>query len=246
MPPTMPLTMPWTEDSHAGSLLSQVRDVPLAHLVRDEILASILRGEFSPGERITEPTIASRLGVSRVPVREALRDLEHMGLVESKKHAGVLVRQLSTRETRDLYQLRSVLDAFAGREAAAKADPALLALLEQRLAGMDAAVQARDVMAYYESNLHFHWDIIHASGNREICGIYRGVVQKLHMARLRNLSTDVGILNSIKEHHAIVDAIRNKRADICEALMASHVKAAGERLHKILFEGEKHEEKTGP
>src|SRR5690349_15357309 len=81
----MPLTMPWTEDSPAGTLLSQVRDVPLAHLVRDEILASILRGEFSPGERITEPTIASRLGVSRVPVREALRDLEHMGLVESKK-----------------------------------------------------------------------------------------------------------------------------------------------------------------
>jgi DNA-binding GntR family transcriptional regulator len=102
------------------------------------------------------------------------------------------------------------------------------------------------VMAYYEANLHFHWDIIHASGNREICDIYRGVVQKLHMARLRNLSTDVGILNSIKEHHAIVDAIQNKRADICEALMASHVKAAGERLQKILFEGDKHEEKTSP
>lgn len=240
----MSLLMPWIKSSTNDSLLSQIRDVPLAHVVRDEILASILRGEFRPGERITEPTIASRLGVSRVPVRDALRDLEHMGLVESKKHAGVLVRQLSTQETRDLYQLRSVLDAFAGRLAAAAADPALIGMLEQQLASMDAAVLARDVMAYYEANLHFHWDLINASGNREICHIYRGLVQKLHMARLRNLSTDVGILNSIKEHHAIVDAIKRKRADICEELMSSHVKAAGERLQKILFEGDKHEKKT--
>jgi len=239
----MTLHMPWAT-SAPESLLTQVRDVPLAHLVRDEILACILRGEFKPGERITEPTIASRLGVSRVPVREALRDLENMGLVESRKHAGVLVRQLSAEETRELYELRSVLDAFAGRVAASASDPGLISLLEQRLAAMDAAVLARDVIAYYEANLHFHWHIIDACGNSQIRDIYRGLVQKLHMVRLRNLSTDLGMLNSIKEHHAIVDAIRKGHADACEKLMANHVEAAGERLKQITNEGDKDGKKT--
>jgi DNA-binding GntR family transcriptional regulator len=239
----MALVIPWTQSGSAENMLSHIRDVPLGRVIRDEVLAAILRGDFKPGDRITEPMIASRLGVSRVPVREALRDLEAMGLLESRKHAGVLVRQLSAKETADLYELRSVLDAFAGRIAATKADPALVAVLEQRLATMEAATQGKDLMAYYEANVHFHWDIIQACGNSQIIETYRGAVQKLHMARLKNLSTDVGILNSLTEHHAMVNAIRNGQADLCEKLMASHVRAAAKRLEKILFGGDNHEEK---
>lgn len=238
----MALVMPWVKADAEENLLQQIRDVSLARVIRDEILALILRGELAPGSRITEPMIASRLGVSRVPVREALRDLESTGLVESRKHTGTFVRQLSPKETADLYELRSVLDAFAGRAAAVKGDPALIAVLEQRLRAMERAAEAKDVMTYYETNLHFHWDIIDASGNDQVREVYRGVVQKLHLARLKNLSTDVGMLNSIREHHAIVDAIRGKQPDECEALMANHVKAAGERLSTLMFKGDKNEE----
>jgi DNA-binding GntR family transcriptional regulator len=239
----MALIMPWSKPASSGDILSHVRDIPLGNIIRDEVLAAILRGEFRPGDRITEPTIASRLGVSRVPVREALRELEAMGLLESRKHAGMLVRQLSPRETAELYELRSVLDAYAGRIAGASADPALVALLEKRLAAMEAAAQRKDLMAYYEANVHFHWDIMQACGNSQIIAIYQGAVQKLHLARLRNLSTDVGILNSLTEHHAMVDAIRAGQAELCAQLMANHVKAAGKRLEKILFGGDNDEEK---
>jgi DNA-binding GntR family transcriptional regulator len=235
----MSFVMPWVKaDPAAENLLQQIRNVPLARVIRDEILALILRGELAPGSRITEPMIASRLGVSRVPVREALRDLESTGLVESRKHTGAFVRQLSPKETADLYELRSVLDAFAGRVAAAKDDPTLVAVLEQRLQTMERAAEAKDVMAYYEANLHFHWDIIDASGNDQVREVYRSAVQKLHLARLKNLSTDVGMLSSIREHHAIVDAIRGKQPDACEALMANHVKAARERLSMLMFKGD--------
>ncbi len=239
----MALIMPWSKPAASESILSHVRDIPLRNIIRDEVLAAILRGEFRPGDRIPEPLIAGRLGVSRVPVREALRELEAMGLLESRKHAGMVVRQLYARETAELYELRSVLDAYAGRIAGASADPALVALLELRLAAMEAAAQRKDVMAYYEANVHFHWDIMQASGNSQIIAIYQGAVQKLHLARLRNLSTDVGILNSLSEHHAMVEAIRSGQAELCAQLMANHVKAAGKRLEKILFGGDDNEEK---
>ena len=239
----MALTMPWTTPGPSTAVLSHVRDIPLGNLIRDDVLAAILRGEFKPGDRITEPMIASRLGVSRVPVREALRELEAMGLLESRKHAGMLVRQLSTRETAELYELRSVIDAHAGRIAGSMSDPALVAALEQCLATMEAAAQRQDLMAYYEANVHFHWDIVQACGNSQIIAVYQRAVQKLHLARLTNLSTDVGILSSLMEHHAMVDAIREGQAEWCAQLMANHVKAAGERLEKILLGGDKHEEK---
>ena len=144
----MALIMPWTTPGPSTNLLSHVRDTSLGNLVRDEVLAAILRGEYEPGSRITEPMIARRLGVSRVPVREALRELEAMGLLESRKHAGMLVRQLSARETAELYELRSVIDAHAGRIAGSMADPALVAALERCLATMEAAAQRQDLMTY--------------------------------------------------------------------------------------------------
>ena len=77
-------------------------DTPLGKRVRDDVLARILAGELKPGQRINEPDVAARLGVSRVPVREALRELESSGLVASRNHAGVFVRELSAREVADL------------------------------------------------------------------------------------------------------------------------------------------------
>jgi DNA-binding GntR family transcriptional regulator len=230
----MPLVMPWLPLEEGADTLSQIRDVPLARLIREDVLASILRGDLVPGERITEPVIAARLGVSRVPVREALRDLESTGLVESRKHAGVFVRQLSAKETADLYQMRAVLDAFAGRAAATAHDQVLLDRLHARLIVMEQAAERKDVTRYYEANLNFHWDIISASGNQQICDVYRGLVQKLHVVRLKNLSSDIGMLESLREHHAIVEAIDGGDPQACAALMENHVKSAGVRLADMM------------
>lgn len=226
----MPFVMPWNTSAATGSQLTQIRDVPLAHIIRDQILASILRGDLVAGQRITEPLIATQLGVSRVPVREALRDLESTGLVESRKHFGVFVRHVSLQETAELYELRSILDASAGRAAATAASAVLVATLEERLEQMNRAAACKDVANYYEANLYFHWDIISAGGNQQLCEVYRGIVQRLHLARLKNLSSDVGMLESLREHHQIVAAIKAGDVRGCETLMENHVKSAGKRL----------------
>ncbi|WP_394792444.1 GntR family transcriptional regulator [Rhodoferax sp.] len=224
--------LPWFTESTADRL-SDVRDTSLSKLVRDDMLAQILQGVLQPGQRINEPDVASRLRVSRVPVREALRELESSGLVVARKHSGVFVRTLEAGDIRDLYQMRGLLDGFAGRCAAqlpAAERTTLVALLGKSIDTMLVAAGQHEVQRYYAENLHFHWAIVEAAGNRQLSDTYRGIVQKLHLSRLQNLAQDVGMQVSIAEHVEIVQALRNADATRCESLMAHHVGDAYQRL----------------
>lgn len=224
--------LPWLTEPPADRL-SDVRDTSLAKLVRDDMLGLILKGVLTPGQRINEPDVAARLGVSRVPVREALRELESSGLVVARKHAGVFVRQLAAPEIRDLYQLRALLDGFAGREAArcaADQKEALLTVLDQTIEAMKAATADQDVQRYYGENLRFHWAIVEATRNQSLIDTYRGIVQKLHLSRLKSLAHDFGMQASIAEHAAIVRALREGDPARCERLLAEHVSSAHGRL----------------
>lgn len=224
--------LPWLAEP-SPERFNEVRDTTLAQLVREDTLGLILKGVLTPGQRINEPDVAARLGVSRVPVREALRELESSGLVVARKHAGVFVRQLDAAEVGDLYQLRGLLDGFAGRRAALLPEPvkaALLTVLDAHVGAMTEAFHAQQVQCYYGENLRFHWAIVASVGNGSLTQTYRGIVQKLHLARLKNLSQDLGIQASITEHVEIVNALRRGDPSHCEALMARHVDAAYERL----------------
>lgn len=224
--------LPWLTESSADRF-NDVRDTSLAKLVRDDMLALILKGVLTPGQRINEPDVAARLGVSRVPVREALRELESSGLVVARKHSGVFVRQLDAPEIRDLYEMRGLLDGFAGRQAAQLPAPqkaALLAVLDDSVEAMKDAASRHEVQRYYGENLRFHWAIVEAAGNRSLTETYRSIVQKLHLSRLKNLSHDVGMQASIAEHVEIVQAVRDGDPQRCETLMAHHVGDAYERL----------------
>jgi len=228
----MTALLPWLTESSADRF-NDVRDTSLAKLVRDDMLALILKGVLTPGQRINEPDVASRLQVSRVPVREALRELESSGLVISRKHSGVFVRQLDATEIQDLYQMRGLLDGFAGRRVAQlpmEQRETLLVLLDTSVNVMQQAATQQDVQRYYAENLRFHWAMVEAAGNRQLSDSYRGIVQKLHLSRLKNLSQDVGMQVSIAEHEEIVQALRRADAVRCEALMARHVGDAYERL----------------
>lgn len=229
------MSFPWHAENPPEALAT-LRDVPLAKLVRDDVLGMILRGDLRPGQRINEPDVASRLGVSRVPVREALRELESTGLVAARKHAGVFVHEPDADEIRDLYELRAALDRLAGCRTAAlpaKARGVLADALAASIADMRAAAAAHEVQRYYASNLQFHWAIVEAAGNRAMADAYRGVVQKLHLSRLKNLSNEAHTRASIAEHVAIAAALRAGDAARCEAAMVRHVGDAYARFARL-------------
>lgn len=226
---------PWLDPSSgtASSRLQAVRDTSLAKLVRDDLLERILGGELRPGDRISEPEVGGRLAVSRVPVREALRELESSGLVVSRKHAGVFVREIEPAEVRDLYELRALYDGFAGARAAALDDAArhpLVSALDASVRAMKAAEKARTVHDYYAENLRFHWLIVEAASNQALLAAYQDVVQKLHLARLRNLSQGLGMRTSIQEHQAVAKAIGQGRSEEARSLLQQHVGDAWRRL----------------
>ena len=231
--------LPWLTPC-PSAVLPDVRETSLGKLVRDEVLGLILRGELVAGERINEPDVAALLRVSRVPVREALRELESSGLVTARKHAGVFVRVLDAREVADLYELRGVLDGFAGCKAAQLA-MAARRTLEKRLVGLMTEMgrnhKARDVQAYYANNLQFHWAFVEAAHNEQFAQTYRGLVQRLHLSRLQNLSRDVGMQASMLEHEQIVASLAAGDAQRCQLLMTSHVTTSHERLVGLPGEG---------
>ena len=224
--------LPWLTAS-SSDLIAGVRDTSLAAIARDEMLGLILRGELVPGQRINEPDVAARLRVSRVPVREALRELESTGLVFTRKHSGVFVRTLAPKEVADLYDLRSMLDGHAGRRVAGLPERERRALVKRAtgfLREMKAHARKHDVQAYYASNLAFHWAIVEAADNEPMARTYRGIVQQLHLSRLKNLSRDIGMQVSLVEHQHIIDALAEGDADRCQLLLSSHVTASHGRL----------------
>jgi DNA-binding GntR family transcriptional regulator len=225
--------LPWLASDNTEVSPAAAGEASLAQLVREEVLALILRGTLAPGQRLNEPDIATRLGVSRVPVREALRTLESSGLVVARKHAGVFVRELAASEVRHLYEMRALYDSFAGRKAAAlpvAPRRALCLLLDTSVRAMAHAARAGDVQAYYRENLHFHWAIVEAAGNPALALQYRGVVQQLHLSRLKNLSQTTGMQVSVAEHRSIARALRSGDSAQAEALLAAHVERAHEQL----------------
>ena len=226
--------LPWiTTDTSAR--LRTMRDTSLAKLVREDLLERILRGELAPGDRINEPDVCARLQVSRVPVREALRELESSGLVASRKHSGTFVREIQDSEVLELYEMRSLLDGFAGEKVAtlphAQRQP-LAAALTTSISIMQDAATRQDVAAYYAENLQFHWLIIEAAGNQALASTYRDVVQKLHLARLKSLSQGLGMQSSVSEHTRIAQAIAQGQTEQARQLLTQHVRSAFARLQK--------------
>jgi DNA-binding GntR family transcriptional regulator len=232
--------LPWIT-SDTTDRIKTMRETSLAKLVREDLLEHILQGRIQPGDRINEPDVAKRLQVSRVPVREALRELESSGLVVSRKHAGVFVRAIEAQEVRDLYEIRSLLDGFAGAKAAALSAPsrhALIPALNASIATMRHACADQRLAAYYSENLHFHWLIVSAAHNEQLSRTYQEVVQKLHLARLKTLAQVSGMATSIAEHQMISEAIEKGDVSRTQSLLTRHVTQAHQRLRQSLTTSE--------
>ncbi|WP_051237203.1 GntR family transcriptional regulator [Ottowia thiooxydans] len=219
---------------------SEVRNTTLGTLVRNRLLSKILSGDLTPGQALREPEIVEELQVSRVPVREALRQLESMGLVVARKNRGVSVRTLTDKEVSDLYDFRGLLEGFAGQQMALReaSERTTLATQLDLLCGeMDDAISQDDAKKYYHSNLRFHWAFIEALGNEEIENTYREITQKLHLARFKNLQDPAHRKHSNDEHKLIAAALRDGGASTepqpCAALLVAHVKQALVRLRQI-------------
>ena len=209
--------------------IALVQSHSLPALVGREITHRILAGELPAGAKLNEADIAQHLGVSRGPVREAFRALEASGLVRLEKNRGVYVREVSRDEADQIFELRALLDEFAGRKAAQRAsaeDVGALATLVER---MDAATRDGDADGYFELNLAFHDRVVALAGNDKLCELYRRLVNELSLFRRASFDQAANLPRSAAEHRAIVDRIAARAPAEAGRLLHDHAMASRER-----------------
>lgn len=208
--------------------LLKSRSLPM--LIEEEIQRVILGGEYAPGDRINEKELALRFGISRGPVREALRSLEASGLIEQIPNRGVFVRRLTAAQAADIYDVRAFLFALAGRLLAIRATDEEIAALRGFVTTMDEAIARDDFETYVRENFALHEFIVAHAGNPVLANQYLSLIKQLRLYRTRSLMLGDSMHESNKEHHEMVEAIAAHDPERAQAAHLNHVAAAKLRL----------------
>ena len=185
----------------------KLRQRSLVGEVRDELERMILEGELRNGERLNENSLADHLGVSRGPVREAARSLERAGLVKAVAHKGVYVRNLSSDEVLELYDLRAMVAGYLCARVAEAGDATVLVALREFVTRMQEVANVGDEDAYFALNLRFHDEIAEASGATRAADLYGSLGKEVRLMRLRVLTGAEALAVSNAEHGRIVGAM---------------------------------------
>lgn len=205
----------------------QTREEFVAGRLRD----AILRGDLAPGDRLDEGALAGALGVSRTPVRVALRILAAESLVELHPHHGTVVSELSLNELKDVYFVRTVLECTATRLAVAKIDDERIAALESILDEMD---RTADPSQWLKLNDHFHSTIYQAASGPRMLFIIE-YVRNISTPYIRQFIEDAEHKRSSRqEHRRILAACKKRDGAMAEAEVRKHLEAVAQASAEVI------------
>jgi DNA-binding GntR family transcriptional regulator len=198
------------------------RTQSLTAIVHKEVERMILSGELRPGDRINEQALATRLGVSRGPVREALRAIERGGLLTSVVNQGVFVREIPDDEAIEIYEVRAVVFGFICERLAGRLTKEQQRKLNALVSEMDKAVERADSASYYRLNLEFHDTILDFAEHGRAKQIYESLIKETHLLRQSALASQARMRESNDEHAAIVAAMTAGDSEGARRLAEQH------------------------
>jgi DNA-binding GntR family transcriptional regulator len=206
-----------------------------------EIRRRIISGELPAGVNLSEVALAESFGVSRTPVREALKRLQSEGLVTIRPRVGTFVTTPSRREITERFEMKELLEGAAARLLALRGRVPELDRLEQNLVEADLAVTANNSTRYAELVQEFHDLLITGADNAKLEAHYRTLMNQLAYPRLvtTSLSQPGRPLQSDEEHHRVLRLILEKDGDSAERVMREHVRASRMALMAGLDEAAK-------
>jgi DNA-binding GntR family transcriptional regulator len=213
---------------------------PLKQEIYDALHRQIIAGKYRPGDWLRQDDIATQMGVSMTPVREALDLLVSAGLAERVPYRGVRVREMSAKDIADAYGLRLILEALTAREAALHITREQVSRLEKLMAEMKKQVKLKDMTQERETSREFHSLIAEASGNTLLTSLYDVVANTfpdwlLYEAVFRDPNLlDSSVAQTYEEHAAIVDALLKGDAKKAVQKSIEHVLDSGRWLEKYL------------
>ena len=183
-----------------------------------------------PGEELKEATLGKQLGVSRTPVREALRQLDLEGLVEIAPNRGAKVIGISRKDVEDIYHMRARLEGLAARKAAEQIKEEELAELEEVILLSEFHVKKPESKQMVRLDGRFHEIMYRASGSRMLEHVLTDFLHYVKMARSHSVKTEHRAQESVKEHKRILEAIRQRDGDLAEQLANEHIQHVIENL----------------
>ena len=193
----------------------------------------IAEGKYKTGDCLTELKIAEELGVSRTPVREALKQLELEDLVASQPNRGVVVKGFSSEDYRDVFTIRHMLEGQAAYWAAERITDEQLKELSEAVDLYEFYTQKGDVQRLVLLDTRFHEIIYEACGSRTLKHILLSLHHNIHHARESSLTTPHRPIHSLDEHRSIYEAIASHDAASAKQFMEAHIAAASQSAQSV-------------
>lgn len=206
------------------------RHQTLREKILETIREAILRGNLKPGEKVAEPELAERFGISRTPIREAFRQLESEGYLTVIPRKGAVVTALSERDVEEFYSIKSILEGYAARMAAEKLAEKDLERLEGINDRLHHLAEEGDIKTFFRVHNEFHELFIRAAGNDKLYELIGQLVLKFNRLRMASLSLPGRMEISVQEHKKILEAFRSHDGERADNLVRKTAAYGGQVL----------------
>lgn len=212
---------------------------PLREVVFENIRKAIIEGVLKPGERLMEIQLSEQLGVSRTPVREAIRMLELEGLVVMLPRKGAYVANISKKDLMDILEVRVGLEDLAAYCATDRMTKDHIKKLETISKELEEAVYKNDVETMLAKDEEFHTLIFEATGNKRLISMMINIWETVYRFRLMYMSDYSSAVNIVDEHKKIIEAFKKGKANLAEKLAKEHIELAQQFMIEKLMQDDR-------
>lgn len=206
--------------------------------IYQELKQDIISGRYKPRERIVISSVAKKFGTSDIPVREALKQLESEGLIKNTPHVGAVVTSFDFDDIQKIFQVRTVLEGMAAREAAKNINSSEIKSLEKSVAQMKKAIESGHFFSLTQINLAYHQTIYSVSGNEYLNKVIFELWSLSSRSRALFILAPERARESAQEHIAILAALKKGDGDEAERLIFQHNGSALKALRRYLEKNE--------
>lgn len=197
--------------------------LPLRDVVFNTLRQAILKGELKPGERLMEIQLAQRLGVSRTPIREAIRKLELEGLVTMVPRKGAEVAKITEKSLRDVLEVRKALEELAMQIACDKVNDDTISDLVEALEEFKKATNSKELTAIAEADVNFHDVIYNSTNNEKLIQILNNLREQMYRYRIEYIKDYSSHERIIEEHETIIDCLRQRDKEKATITICNHI-----------------------
>ena len=207
---------------------------PLREIVFESLREAIINGHLKPGERLMEIQLADEMGVSRTPVREAIRKLELEGFVVMIPRKGAYVAGISLKDIADVFEIRAALESLAAALAAERITEDELEALERSLVKVAECTEANDLDSLITVDTDFHDILYKASRNDRLVQIVSNLREQIQRFRMSSLSHPGRMKDALEEHRKLVEALSERNVELARTLAREHIENAENSMLDVI------------